>query len=230
MTTARTPAARSWPAERRARRIQPRTVPGGTSRSRATSRCPRPSGGDQGLADQAGGVGAARQQDGVEHDVGDVAAGAPGPVRAHRPHAAAQLTDGALAAPPPSFRAWPQSGQRSMRRASAHLAAVVSKTSIIIHPARLWPGRLAGKRGSWCCSLAPGSGPRNLKGLVTLDAAPSRRRCRHPPARAAGHSGPGAAIGTVPPPTRRANNTPGRRSTCEEREDPRAGGKYSEDL
>jgi hypothetical protein len=54
-----------------------------------------------------------------------------------------------------------------MRRASALLAAVVSKTSIIVHPARLRPGRLVREGGSWCCSLAPGYGPRNPDGLIT---------------------------------------------------------------
>ncbi len=58
-------------------------------------------GGDQGLSDQVGGAGVARQQASVEHDVGDGTAGAPGPVRTHRPHCAAQLADRALAGPPP---------------------------------------------------------------------------------------------------------------------------------
>ena len=38
-------------------------------------------------------------------------------------------------------------------------------------------------RGSWCCSLTPGDGPRNPGGLITQDTAPSPLRYRHPPAR-----------------------------------------------
>jgi hypothetical protein len=57
----------SWAADRRAPRIQPRTMPTGTARSRAMRRCPDPrAAANQGLADQPGGVGAARQQPGVE--------------------------------------------------------------------------------------------------------------------------------------------------------------------
>ena len=74
------PAARSWLAS---------GGPGGSSRASALrdgrAACDEPvpappGGGHQGLADQAGGVGAARQQAGVEDHVGDIAAGAPGPV------------------------------------------------------------------------------------------------------------------------------------------------------
>jgi hypothetical protein len=113
------------------------------------SRVPAPSdGGDQGLADQGGTVGAARQQAGVAHEVGDLAAGAPGPVRAHRQQPAAQLAHRASRTRPHGRRASPQSGQRSLRRASASLAAAVSKTSSIVHPARFCPGHRLTKGGA----------------------------------------------------------------------------------
>ncbi len=95
--------------------------------------------------DRLGGVGAARQQPGIEHDVGDVAAGAERPVRAHPDQRAVQVADRALAGVPHGRSGWPQSGQPSLRRASAILAAAVSKTSIIVHPATIVPAVSSGQ-------------------------------------------------------------------------------------
>ncbi len=78
---------------------------------------------------------------------------------------------------------WPQSGQPSLRRASAMLAAAVSKTSIIVHPARIGLAVSSAKGGGWCCSLAPDGGPRNPGGLT---AGYRHRADAHAPARPAG--------------------------------------------
>ena len=137
-------------------------------------------GGDQGLADQGGAVGAARQQ-----------ARSSTTWVTWQPVQRARSGRAVSRAPPSSRtvrsrvrphgrRAAPQSGQGSLRRASASLAAAVSKTSSIVHPARFGPGRRLPEGGSWCCSLAPAAAWRNLTGLITQDPAPIRRRSRPP--------------------------------------------------
>ena len=109
--------------------------------------------GDQGLADQAGGVGAAGQQPGVEHDVGDRAAGAPGTVWAHRHGRAARLPDRPLPGPAPRPQrlaaAWagqPAAGQRLAGRRGVQnldhhpslpgsvLAACPGKGQLVLQP------------------------------------------------------------------------------------------------
>ena len=94
---------------------------------------------------------------------------------------AGQLADRALAGPPPGLQGLTAARAAQHAAGQGVLAAVVSKTSIIVHPARLRPGRLVREGGSWCCSLAPGGSPRNPDGLITQDTAPSPRRYCHPP-------------------------------------------------
>ena len=77
------PVTRSCTADRRAARIQPRTVPARDGQPGGDGPVPvTESGRYQGLPDQPGRVGAARQQTRVEHHVGGAAAGAQRPVRA----------------------------------------------------------------------------------------------------------------------------------------------------
>ena len=162
-------------------------------------------GGDQGLADQGGAVSAARQQARVEHDVGDLAAGAAGPVRARRQQGAAQLADRAFPGPPP----WPQ-GRAAVR--AGQLAAgqripgrrgvedLEHRPSRQVRP---WPpsagrGQLVLQPGTGSCLAQPdrpdhpGPGtdptpepPPSRQLQVTAAAGRSSARCRRLPARLA---------------------------------------------
>jgi hypothetical protein len=133
------------------------------------SRAPVPGpegGGGQGLPDQPGGIGAAREQPGVEHDVGDGAAGAQRPVRAHGHQCAARGADGALAGVSP----WPQrlAAFRASELAAGQCDAGRRGVEDLDHrsPRQGRPRPSRPDRGSRCCSLAPDGGPRNPGGLT----------------------------------------------------------------
>jgi hypothetical protein len=102
---------------------------------------PGPEGGaEQGVADQGDGVAAARQQPGVEHDVGDSAAAAPRPVGRTVISVPPRSRTVRSRACPHGRITWPQAGQASLPQASSSRAAWVSRTSIIVHAVRIaWP-------------------------------------------------------------------------------------------
>jgi hypothetical protein len=125
-------------------------------------------GGDQGLPGHASGIGAAWQQPGIQHDVGDTAAGAQRPVRAHRRQHAAEFADRALAGVPP----------RPQRLAAARAAQLAAgqgdpgrrRVEDLDHrPSRQDPARPSRPEGgSWCCSLASPAASRNLPAAITM--------------------------------------------------------------
>ena len=145
------------------------------------------SGRGQGLSDQPGGVGAARQQPGVQHHVGDAAAGAQRAVRADGQRRAAGVADGALAGVPP------QPQRLVAARAAQHPAGQRDpgrrRVEDLDHrPSRQdRPGRLVRTRGSWCCSVPPCGGPRNPGRPARPVPAPGRRGDLPPARRSAGH-------------------------------------------
>jgi DNA replication protein DnaC len=145
------------------------------------------SGRGQGLPDQPGGVGAARQQPGVQHHVGDAAAGAQRAVRADGQRRAAGVADGALAGVPP------QPQRLVAARAAQHPAGQRDpgrrRVEDLDHrPSRQdRPGRLVRTRGSWCCSVPLCGGPRNPGRPARPVPAPGRRGDLPPARRIAGH-------------------------------------------
>src|SRR6185437_9412779 len=65
---------------------------------------------------------------------------------------------------------WPQPGQPSLRRASAILAAAVSKTSIIAHPARIGPAVTPAPGAAGVAACHPAAA------RATRDGLPARYR------------------------------------------------------
>ena len=197
-------------------------------------------GGGQGLPDQAGGVGAARQQPGVQHHVGGAAAGAPRAVRADGQRRAAGVADGALAGVPP------QPERLAAARAAQHPAGQRDpgrrRVEDLDHrPSRQdRPGRLVRTRGQLVLQRAtlrrpaqpgtarsPGTGTWPTPGPAAL--APDRRsltpRIAHRRGAAANEPAwPGVAIGVPGAATASRHGNPERLSTLAEQRDP-AGAK-----
>jgi hypothetical protein len=130
------------------------------------------------MADQPGGICVAGQETGIEDHVGDVAAGAPAPVRAVRHQGAAAVADGALADASPRFqgRAAARARQETAVQRTARRAGVEDLDHRSSRQAG--PGPHAGEGGTWCCSLAAEPRSRN-RGRPQADGpAPGGCPCR----------------------------------------------------
>jgi hypothetical protein len=174
---ARTLSVQRWWLVRRARRIQPRTVPRGRVQPVRDRAVGRPGRADQRVAHHPHRVATPSQQRGVQQHVRGCAAGAASTAgtRGHRGAVEVAYSCGRSRGPTEASTA-PQPGHRSIRPPSARRAATTSttrSTSIPSGSRRAHARPPPPARGSSCCTLAhqrpstqDRNGPRHIRHLA----------------------------------------------------------------
>ena len=169
---------------------------------------PGPGGGtEEGLADQGDGVAAARQQPGLEQDVGEAAAAAQCPVRAHRDQRPGQVPDRPLAGVPPRPHHL-AAGRAGQLAAGQQHPGRFGVEDLDHRPCR--QDRLAVSSGEGSAGVAAWHqiAARATWAVPLLRSGTWPTRLPFAVRLIAGHDGPDTFIGAVPPPTRRPHRRP----------------------